>query len=76
MAKVKSHHHTYTYTMTNKEIGQMVFGAVTFDTGSFRIPVQALNTAYELTIESNMPFPVSLIGFMWKGSFVPRTKGV
>ena len=76
VAKVKSHHHTYTYTMTNKEIGQMVFGAVTFDTGSFRIPVQALNTAYELTIESNMPFPVSLIGFMWKGSFVPRTKGV
>lgn len=76
VAKVESHNHTYTYTMTNKEIGHMVFGEVSFDTGTFRIPVQSLNTAYKLTVESDMPFPVALIGCMWKGSFVPHTRGV
>lgn len=76
VAHVRSHNHQYTYTMTAKQIGEMVFGTIAFDTGTFRIPVQALNTAYSLSIESDMPFPVALIGYMWKGNFIPRTKGV
>lgn len=68
--------HTYTYRMTNKEIGRMIFGQMHLATGTFRIPVQAENTAFTLHITSEMPLPVNLIGYIWKGSFVPRTKGV
>jgi len=75
-AIVQTRGKSYTYTMTNKEIGRMVFGRVSLDTGTFRIPVQAENTAFTLTIESDMPLPLSLIGYTWKGSFIPRTRGV
>lgn len=75
-ACVKSRGHTYTYRMTDKRIGRMPFGRIAFDSGTFRIPVQSENTAYELTITSDFPFPVALIGCIWKGNFVPRTKGV
>lgn len=76
VATVHSHSHTYTYTYTNKEIGRMVFGSVQFDTGTFRIPVQSENTACDICITSDLPMPVALIGFLWKGSYVPRTRGV
>ena len=75
VAYVKSHHHTYTYTMTNKTIGSMAFGAVSFETGTFRIPGQAKNTSYARSIASDMPFPLALIGYLWKGNFIPKTKG-
>jgi hypothetical protein len=75
-AYVKSHGHTYTYTMANKRLGEMTFGDISFATGTFRIPVQAQNTDASIAIESDMPLPVSLIGYLWKGSFIPKTKGV
>ena len=75
-AHVASRGHHYHYTMTNKKIGDMRFGSVPLLTGVFRIPVQAENTAYECTLESASPFPLALLGYVWKGSFVPRTKGV
>lgn len=68
--------HTYTYRMTNKEIGCMVFGQTHLATGTFRIPVQAENTAFTMCLTSDMPLPVNLIGYIWKGSYVARSKGV
>lgn len=75
-AHVRSRGHTYEYTMTNKKIGTMRFGSVPLLTGVFRIPIQAENTAYECTLASDSPFPLALLGYVWKGSFVPRSKGV
>ena len=76
VANVKSRGHTYTYTVTNRKIGTMVFGDKALVAGTLRIPVQSENTACSITIVSDFPYPLALIGFLWKGSFVPRTKGV
>ena len=76
VAHVKSRGHTYTYTVTNRKIGTMVFGDKALVAGTLRIPVQSENTACTITIVSDFPYPLALIGFLWKGSFVPRTKGV
>lgn len=73
---VTTHNHTYNYTMTAKQIGMMRFGQGTFDTGTHRIPVQSMNTACDIVLISDMPFPLALLGFMWKGSFIPRSRGV
>lgn len=76
VAYVKSRGHTYSYTLTNKKIGTMRFGDKSMVSGTLRIPVQSENTACSISIVSDFPYPLALIGFLWKGSFVPRTKGV
>lgn len=73
---VKSRGHIYQYTMTGKNLGTTKLNALQLTTGIFRIPVQAENTAYEMTVESNLPLPMSLIGFLWEGSFMEKSKGV
>ena len=69
--------HTYHYAMTSRKIGlsSAVLGKVPNDSGEFRIPIQSLNTNCKVTIKSSMPLPVSLIGFLWTGNWVQRTKG-
>lgn len=73
---VKSHNHTYKYTLTPRLLHQYVLGDTEFITGVLRVPVQSLNTNYTAWIESKYPFPVSLINLMWYGNFVARTRGV
>lgn len=76
IAYVKAHGHIYKYEMTNKKISQFKLGEIKLAEGTFRIPVQSLNTAYTAWIESDMPLPVSLIGYMWYANFVVKTRGV
>lgn len=76
IAYVKSHDHTYTYRMTARRLGKTKLDTPQMDTGSFRVPVQCLNTSYEMWLESDMPLPVSLIGFLWEGSWAAKAKGV
>ena len=73
---VKSRGHTYKYTMTGRTLGTTQLNALQLATGIFRVPVQAENTAYEMTIESRLPLPLSLIGFLYEGSFMEKSKGV
>ncbi|MBS5519651.1 MAG: hypothetical protein KHX13_04880 [Acidaminococcus intestini] len=73
---VKTHGHTYTYTMTSKILGHSVLGEIAFKSGTFRVPVQSLNTSYKLWISSTLPLPLSLIGYLWYGNFIARTRGV
>lgn len=73
---VKTHNHTYKYTMTSKVLGHTVLGNNDFVSGTFRVPVQSLNTNYKAWIESKLPLPLSLIGYIWYGNFIARTKGV
>lgn len=66
------------YVMTGKQIGfnSATLGKLADDTGVFKFPVQTLNTNVQIDISSELPLPLSLIGFLWEGSFVARSRGV
>lgn len=66
------------YIMTARQIGfnSATLGAIPDDTGIFKFPVQTLNTNVQIDITSELPLPISLIGFLWEGSFVARSRGV
>lgn len=66
------------YKMTGRQIGMesATLGRIPDDTGIFKFPVQTLNTNATIDIDSELPLPLSLIGFLWEGSFVVRSKGV
>ena len=66
------------YVMTARNIGfeTATLGRIPRDTGVFKFPVQALNTNVDIEIDSELPLPLSLIGFLWEGSFVQRSRGV
>ncbi len=66
------------YVMTAKQVGfnSATLGAIPDSTGIFKFPVQTLNTNAEIDIDSELPLPLSLIGFLWEGSFVARSRGV
>ena len=69
---------TCRYIMTARIITDKnnILGRVPSDTGVFKIPVQSLNTDATIDIRSDLPLPLSLIGFLWEGSYVARSKGV
>ena len=78
---VKVHYHggrECKYVMTARNIGldTATLGRIPEDTGFFKFPIQALNTNVNIDIDSALPLPLSLVGFMWEGSFVARSKGV
>lgn len=66
------------YVMTARDITkeQTILGHVPTDTGVFKFPIQAQNTDVTIDIDSALPLPLSLIGFLWEGSYVQRSKGV
>lgn len=68
---------TYTYSMTARTVGMTsgTIAAIPNDTGTFKFPVQTLNTNCTITIESSMPFPVALVGLLWEGTYIKRTRG-
>ena len=69
---------TCRYIMTARNITEInnILGNVPDDTGVFKFPVQAQNTDVTIDIASDIPLPLALIGFLWEGSYVPRSKGV
>ena len=69
---------TCRYIMTARIITDRndILGRVPCDTGVFKIPIQSLNTDATIDIRSDLPLPLSLIGFLWEGSYVARSKGV
>lgn len=73
---VQKYSHTYSYRMTSKEVGDYNLGYMPWLSGVFRVPIQALNTGYTAWIESDMPLPLSIVGYMWRGNFVQKSRGV
>lgn len=69
---------TCKYTMTARDSTNRnnTLGKVPSDTGVFQFPVQAQNTDVTIDITSGIPLPLALIGFLWEGSYVARSKGV
>ena len=69
---------TCRYLMTARNITEdnNILGSAPKDTGTFKFPIQTLNTNITIDIDSDIPLPLALIGFLWEGSFVARSKGV
>ncbi|MDT8900648.1 hypothetical protein [Anaeroselena agilis] len=66
---------TFVYEMTARLLGSTknVLGALPLDTGSITVPVQGDSQDVTLTIESDWPAPLALIGFDWEGTYTERS---
>ena len=74
----KSNKKTYTYQMTTRSIGtpSATLGLIQNDTGVFKCPIQTVNTGCKISIESDFPVSLSIVGLIYEGNFIPKTKGV
>ena len=73
---VNSRSGSHKYRMTGRHIGRTQLGEQVQDTGIFRVPIQAENTNYTAFIRSDMPLPLSLVSYLWEGSFMAKSRGV
>ena len=67
---------TYEYINTGRTLGttDSTLGKLMFSTGKFTVPIQSLNTNCKISVESDAPAPMALIGAGWIGNYVRRTK--
>lgn len=76
---VKNHRgKEYSYHMTTRQLGtpETLIGVVPSATGTFKVPLQMLNTSCSISIESDLPLPLSLIGYLWEATFVQKSREV
>lgn len=67
---------SYEYANTGRTIGttNSTLDKIIFSTGKFTVPIQSLNTNCKISVESDAPAPVALIGAGWIGKYVRRTR--
>ena len=76
---VKNHRgKEYSYQMTTRQLGtpETRIGVVPSATGTFKVPLQMLNTSCAISIESDLPLPLAIIGYLWEATFVPKSREV
>ena len=66
----------YVYENTSRLLGTMnnVLGKIPFPTGTFKFPVASLSTNCSISVETDAPLPVSLIGAGWIGNYIRRSR--
>lgn len=66
----------FIYEYTSRLLGTRfnILGAMPFTTGSFKFPVQAKSENAVISLETDTPLPVSLIGAGWIGNYQRRTR--
>ena len=69
---------TYTKSMTGKTLGTLTstLGKIPSETGTFKVSVHSLNTQCKISMVSKAPLPVAIVGLIWRGNFIQKTKGV
>ena len=67
---------SYRYTMSGKRLGTYVLGEGTVDTGQFRYPLATNVENCRVSIQSNSPTPLALIGAGWEAAYMRRAKSV
>ena len=76
---VKNHRgKEYSYQMTTRQLGtpETRIGVVPSATGTFKVPLQMLNTSCAISIESDLPLPLAIIGYLWEATFVQKSREV
>ncbi|MCS5736643.1 phage nozzle protein, partial [Herbiconiux daphne] len=68
----------YQYKMPGAVVNAQdaILGQLTLPTGQFRFPCQGSATQTEVTIFSDTPNPLSIIGCGWEGVHVRRSSGI
>lgn len=67
----------YTYIMNSRMLGtaSAKLGDIQDDTGVFRFPIQAQNTSVTITITSDFPLPLALVGMSYECRFTTKVRG-
>ena len=64
---------TWTYTAAVNEADYYLANDISFNaTSLFTVPIHQRSTNFSLKVESDSPFPVSLVSMMWEGNYSPR----
>lgn len=68
----------YTYTHTARILGKAgtTINSIPLDTGDFAFPIMGKNEYCTISIQTNTPTPISLIGYTWEGNYIKRTKTI
>ena len=66
----------YSYEMTARILGSggNTFGSMPVETGQFKFPIQGVSTNVKVSVESEYPTPVALIGAGWEANYYRRTQ--
>lgn len=75
---VKTNRAVREYPMTSRKLGtdDNLLGAPATSEGTFRIPVKSLNTSATISVETDKPLPVALIGYFWEGNYIAKSREV
>lgn len=78
LAKVQNHGDTFIAEMTGAILGSSDtrMGRPLIGTGIFRFSARGSAEKLKVTIESDTPTPLNIIGGGWQGKFVKKTKGI
>ena len=65
---------TYDYVMTARLLGSArnKVGLTALETGQFKFPVQSVSSNCSISIETELPMPVAIIGAGWEGVYYKR----
>ena len=66
----------YTYEFTSRDLGTLnnILGEMPFNTGKFKFPIQSQNTECTISLYSDTPLPLNIVGAGWVGNYVRRTR--
>lgn len=66
----------YVYEHTSRVLGTKtnILGELPTTTGAFKFPVQSKNENVTISLESDAPLPISLVGAGWAGNYQRRTR--
>ena len=66
----------YTYEFTSRNLGTLnnILGEMPFNTGKFKFPIQSQNTECTISLYSDTPLPLNIVGAGWVGNYVRRTR--
>ena len=66
----------FTYEFTSRDLGTLnnILGEMNFNTGKFKFPIQSQNTECKISLYSDTPLPINIVGAGWVGNYVRRTR--
>ncbi|ASV43037.1 tail tubular protein B [Vibrio phage JSF32] len=76
--EVNNQGRTFTYNMTGNRLStnELILGDESLDTGQFRYAVSGNATQVTVSLISDTPNPLSIIGGGWEGYYVRRSSGI
>ena len=74
--KVPQAKREFFYKFTSRTLGTLnnILGKMNFNTGKFKFPIQSQNTECSISLYSDTPLPVNIVGAGWVGNYVRRTR--